>query len=92
MVYQKNLQNQRYASLRQSQVYSDNLNVFGIVFPKPETEIVNQILRLRRAIVDPVQIRSNAISCYLIAVNNCMITKAFSIVNSCMAFYSHILS
>ena len=68
------------------------LNVVCIMFPKAEREIVNKILRLGRAIVNPVQIRSNAISCYLIAVNNCIITKAFSIVNSCMAFYSHVLS
>ena len=37
--------------------------IFRIVFLKPETEIVNKILRLRRAIVDPMQIRSNAVSC-----------------------------
>ena len=29
-----------------------------IMFPKPETEIVNKLLRLRRAIVDLMQIRS----------------------------------
>ena len=36
--------------------------VFRIVFPKPETEIVNKILRLSKAIVDPMQIRSNAVT------------------------------
>ena len=40
MVYQKNLQNQRYASLRQSHVYPDNF-VYGIYLPHHRSVLRN---------------------------------------------------
>ena len=60
------------------------LNVFRMVFLKPEIEIVNKILCLCRAIVDSRRIGSNAVSSWFCGMNNCMITKANSVAKSGM--------